>query len=68
MPNVSSKTHNFNKVLDALNMADGLMAGDPAKFKSGYTRENAELAVIEALGLEGEDEASFRRVMAQKHG
>lgn len=57
----------MEKVLDALNMADALMAGDPSQFKSGYTRENAQAAVIERFELGEQERESFLRIMAQKH-
>lgn len=58
----------MTKILDALAMADALMADDPATFKAGYTRPNAELAVIERFKLDDDERASFLRIMAAKHG
>jgi hypothetical protein len=55
-------------VLGALNFADHLMAGNPRKFKRGYTRENAEIATVELLKLNTEETESFLRIMGQKHG
>lgn len=41
------------KRLGCLDMARGLMRGDAARFKAGYTAENAYIAVVETAGREG---------------
>lgn len=40
-----------SKVLAAITIGRGLMAGDPATFKQGYTAENAFLAVVDLASL-----------------
>lgn len=57
----------ITRMLDALQLADGLMADDPAKFKRGYSRENAELAVIDYMKLTDDEREQFLRLMGQKY-
>lgn len=45
-------------------LALALMAGDPATFKQGYTKENAILAVIDVQKLNEADAANLREELA----
>ncbi|MBJ7457609.1 MAG: hypothetical protein JHD02_00325 [Thermoleophilaceae bacterium] len=45
-------------------LAVALMAGDPAAFKQGYTKENAILAVIDMQKLNEADAANLREELA----
>jgi hypothetical protein len=48
-------------------LAVGLMRDDPARFKVGYTAENAVKAVTEAKGLTPVEERELRRWLARMH-
>jgi hypothetical protein len=58
------------RALAALTIARGLMAGDPATLKVGYTAENALLAVrdlaeMDGLPLSVDDTDAVRRMLGR---
>lgn len=54
------------RVLNALDIVDGLMAGDPATFRAGYTLDNALLAVQDVYGVTDEEADTIRRIIAKR--
>lgn len=49
--------HGGDRVTAGVTVAKGLMAGDPAQFKAGYTDENAALAVRNLYDLDDDQVA-----------
>jgi len=53
-------TNGGDKISAAAEVAAGLMAGDPATFKAGYTLDNAVIAAAEVYELDDAAQTAVR--------